>query len=98
MKKNNDLIQDTSAPPILLDMSNNEAVTIEKMLEAQRNTNDKTNITFSMEKWKVNTLKRMALDLSIKNSNNTSYTDLIKDAIDKIFFVEKSGVKKDESK
>jgi hypothetical protein len=68
-------------------MSNNEAVTIEKMLEAQRNTNDKTNITFSMEKWKVNTLKRMALDLSIKNSNNTFYTDLIKEAIDKIYFI-----------
>jgi hypothetical protein len=88
MKKNNDLIQDTSAPPMVLDMSN-EAVTIEKMLEAQRNTNDKTNITFSIEKWKVNTLKKLALERSVKESKNITYTDLIKECIDKNYFVEK---------
>jgi hypothetical protein len=86
MKKNNDIIQDTTAPPIILDTSETP-VTIEKMLEAQRAINDKTNITFSIEKWKVNTLKKLALELSLQKSENVNYTDLIKEAIDKIYFI-----------
>lgn len=88
--KGNDIIQDTSAPPILLDTSESP-VTIEKMLEAQRAVNDKTNITFSIEKWKVNTLKKIALELSIQESENINYTDLIKDAVDIIYFKEKKS-------
>jgi len=83
---NNDIIQDTSAPPIILDTSIDPPETLEKMLEAQREIRDKINITFSMEQWKINTLKKIALEQSVKTSKNIAYTDLIKESIDKNYF------------
>jgi len=83
------IIQDTSAPPLILDTSNNAPVTLEVMLNEQREKNENTNITFRIKKWKVNTLKKIALEESIKSNTTVLYTDLINRAIDKHFFQKK---------
>jgi hypothetical protein len=87
-----DEILDTSAPPINLDLDNSPK-TIESMLEGQREKNENTNITFRMKKWKVNTLKKIALERSINEDKTILYTDLINDAVDDNFFIDKEDKK-----
>ena len=77
-------ILDTTPGPMILDTN----MSIEAMLNTQRVEDNNTNVTFSMKKWQVNILKKIALEESIRTDKTVLYTDLIKRAIAEIHFKE----------
>lgn len=95
MSKKENIICDTSPPPMNpLDTS----MTIEGMLNEQRNEGGKESVTISLERWKVNALRVEALKETMKTNGNVNYSDLIRRAIDEKYFLKNEEINKNDTK
>ena len=90
-KKREDIIQDTSvSPDIILDTEFTDNTN--KITEAQLNdVRENMSITLRFNRHKINHLKKLALQESIKTQENVLYTELVKRAIDKMYFKEEGS-------
>jgi len=74
----NELIQDTSAPPMMIEDTSAPPLILEGQLERQRNLP----ITFRIAPEKIDKLKKMARERAYKEDKDIGYIDIIKEAID----------------
>jgi len=86
--KKEDIIQDTSvSPDIILDTEFTDNTN--KITEAQLNdVRENMSITLRFNRHKINYLKKLALQESIDTKENVLYTELVKRAIDNMYFKE----------
>ena len=86
--KKEDIIQDTSvSPDIILDTEFTDNTN--KITEAQLNdVRENMSITLRFNRHKINHLKKLALQESIDTKENVLYTELVKRAIDNMYFKE----------
>ena len=94
-KREQSIIQDTSAPPMMIEDMSAPPLTTEGQLNKQRN--DNMPITFRLSSQKVNVLKNLAREISFKENKDIAYVDLIRDAIDEIYFNDKNKKKGNKS-
>jgi hypothetical protein len=73
-----DIIQDTSPPPIVIEDTSAPPLIIEGQLQKQRNLP----ITFRLAPEKIDKLKKMARERAYKDDKDIAYIDIIKEAID----------------
>ena len=87
MKKRNDIILNTEADKdIIVDTTYLNGTMEEKLNKLRSDVQDNVSITLRFNRKKINELKKIALDQSIKTGRSVQYTDLIKMSIDKMYF------------
>ena len=95
MNERNDIILNTEADKdIIVDTTYLNGTMEEKLNQIRSDVQDNVSVTLRYNRKKINELKKIALDQSIKTGRSVQYTDLIKMSIDKMYF--KEGENKSE--
>ena len=84
MTKKKDIICDTSAPEMLLDINNLQEIT-EAQSEKKRKAQDNDPITFRYDRKKLEVLKQLARKKSVEQEKDITYIELIKEAVEIIY-------------
>lgn len=80
-KRERNIIQDTSAPPMMIEDMSAPPLTIEGQLKKQRENN--IPISFRVDPQEIDILKSIAREISFKENKDITYVDIIRGLIHK---------------
>jgi hypothetical protein len=89
MKREDSIIQDTSAPDMIPDLTNADSIHLD-IINSKSNNDSKTiPITFRYSIEKIKKLKEIARKRAYDEHKDISYVDLIKESIEDKYFQDK---------